>query len=344
MTSLTRRGGCHAVSGASPEPAAHERRIPADGAVGADSRGESSDSWFVELASHSFRQGRPAASPNARASFHAAAAGAGVRYSRGRARPLERRHGYAKAGEVSKLRRSRRRRCIRSSDLSQQAEEPPVTLRIVTAIRVTGPTSRERARAVGPRRQVAVIDTGIDYNHPDLRLLRSWLPLERLPRLRRRCVRQQRQSPGCDADPTTATATARERHHDQRRRQGVAPERQVPRVRVCWLRGRPATSCWLPGGARTDGADVVNMSIGSARVAQSDGEGRRQPRQTRRRRRGVILARALGLYAPPRPASRRASSASRRSTTRTRTSSRSRCRRTAPRSATSPPPVLRRRL
>src|SRR3954465_15374101 len=68
---------------------------------------ESSDSWFIELASPPAVEGTALTTlPREEASFHAAAAGAGVRYSRGRSyRDLW--NGvtvHATAGEVSKLR------------------------------------------------------------------------------------------------------------------------------------------------------------------------------------------------------------------------------------------------
>ena len=136
---------------------------------------ESSDSWFVELASPPSIEGTAAATlEREEAGFHAAAADAGVRYSRGRSyRDLW--NGVtvrATAGEVSKLRSLPGVQAVypvvRIS--LQQAEDPPGAVAdLVTAIKMTGADIAQSELGLSGRGvKVAVIDTGIDYNHPDL--------------------------------------------------------------------------------------------------------------------------------------------------------------------------------
>ncbi len=136
---------------------------------------ESSDSWFVELASPPTTEGTATATlEREEATFHAAAAGAGVRYSRGRSyRDLW--NGVtvrATAREVSKLRSLPGVQAVYPvvKISIQQAEEPPGDVAdLVTAIKMTGADVAQSVLGLSGRGvKVAVIDTGIDYNHPDL--------------------------------------------------------------------------------------------------------------------------------------------------------------------------------
>ena len=244
---------------------------------------ESSDSWFVELASPPSAEGTAAATlEREEASFHAAAAGAGVRYARGRSyRDLW--NGVtvrATAGEVSKLRALPGVQAVypvvRIS--LQQAEDPPGAVAdLVTATKMTGADIAQSELGLSGRGvKVAVIDTGIDYNHPDLGGCFG-----------RGCrVEKGYDFVGDDfnADPSSPAynpVPAPDNDPDDCNGhgthvsgivganggiKGVAPDVTFRAYRVFGCEGSTTSDIMLAAmeRARADGADVVNMSIGSA--------------------------------------------------------------------------------
>ena len=160
---------------------------------------ESSGAWFVELASPPGVDGTATATlEREEASFHAAAAGAGVRYTRGRSfRSLW--NGVtvrASAGDVTKL------RSLPGVDAVypvvkisvQQAEAPPGDVAdLVTAIAMTGADIAQSELGLSGRGvKVAVIDTRHRLRPPGpRRLLRTRLPRREGLRLRRRRLQRR---------------------------------------------------------------------------------------------------------------------------------------------------------
>lgn len=136
---------------------------------------ESSQIWFVELASTPTVEGTATATlEREEAEFHATAAGAGIRYA-------ERRHFRtlwngltvsATARDISKLRALPGVQAVYPvvKVHRMQQEQPPGTVAdLITAIRMTGAdVAQNDLGLTGRGVQVAVIDTGIDFHHPDL--------------------------------------------------------------------------------------------------------------------------------------------------------------------------------
>jgi minor extracellular serine protease Vpr len=136
---------------------------------------ELTGSWFVELASPPTADGTAVATlEREEAAFHSAAIGAGVVYSKGRHfRKLW--NGLtvrASAGDVPKLRALPGVRSVYpvvKATLAQVEEQPGAVADMVTAIRMTGVDIAQSALGlIGRGVTVAVMDTGIDYDHPDL--------------------------------------------------------------------------------------------------------------------------------------------------------------------------------
>jgi minor extracellular serine protease Vpr len=134
-----------------------------------------SDAWFVELASSPTVDGTSVASlEREEASFHSAAARAGARYT-------ERRHFRklwnglsvsASSRDVSLLRALPGVKAVypvAQVDLHQVEGPPGAVADLITALSMTGVDVAQNTLGLSGRRiTVAVIDTGVDYNHPDL--------------------------------------------------------------------------------------------------------------------------------------------------------------------------------
>ena len=161
----------------------------------------------------------------------------------------------------------------------QQAEEPPGAVAdLVTALAMTGADVAQSELGLSGRGvKVAVIDTGIDYDHPDL----GGCFGPRLPRRARASTSSATPSMPSSADPattrcprpipipTTATATARTSSGIIGANggiKGVAPGVTFHAYRVFGCEGSTTADIMLAAmeTALADGADVVNMSIGSA--------------------------------------------------------------------------------
>jgi subtilisin family serine protease len=136
---------------------------------------ESTGSWFVELSSPPTADGTAVATlEREEAGFHSAAASAGIQYSEGRHfRKLW--NGLtvrASAGDAPKLRALPGVQSVYpvvKVTLQQVEEQPGAVADLVTAIRMTGADIAQSALGlIGRGVTVAVMDTGIDYQHPDL--------------------------------------------------------------------------------------------------------------------------------------------------------------------------------
>ena len=139
------------------------------------SNDETATRWFVELSSPPSADGTSAATLDREASdFQAAAAAAGVRYS-GTRRFSELWNGVtisATAREVSKLRALPGVQGVYPDvkvSLAQQEEQPGNVADLVTALAQTGADIAQSELGLSGRGvHVAVIDTGVDFDHPDL--------------------------------------------------------------------------------------------------------------------------------------------------------------------------------
>ena len=234
--------------------------------------------WFVELASPPVIEGSSSASlEREEAAFHAAAADAGVRYSETRHfrdlfNGLTVRAGAADANKLRALAGVQAVYPVATITIAQQ--EPPADSEIdlITAIRQTGADIAQSELGLSGRGvNVAVIDTGIDFDHPDLG----------------GCF-----GPGCrvakgfdfvgDAfDNDTVTTVTPDPFPDDCNGhgthvagiigangdiKGVAPGVTFFAYRVFGCEGTTTADIMLDAmeRARHDGADVVNISIGSA--------------------------------------------------------------------------------
>ncbi len=136
---------------------------------------ETSDTWFVELASSPTADGTAVATlEREEAGFHSAATRAGARYTK-------RRHFRGLWNGLSVSASSRDAALLRALpgvqavypvariDLHQQEGQPGAVADLITALNMTGVDVAQGTLGLSGRRiKVAVIDTGVDYNHPDL--------------------------------------------------------------------------------------------------------------------------------------------------------------------------------
>jgi minor extracellular serine protease Vpr len=136
---------------------------------------EASGSWFVELASPPAIDGTAIGTlEREEESFHAAASSAGLRYSEGRHfRKLW--NGLtvrASAGDITRLRAIPGVQAVYPvvKIAARQIEEQPTAVAdLATALAMTGADVAQNTLGLSGRGvEVAVIDSGIDYDHPDL--------------------------------------------------------------------------------------------------------------------------------------------------------------------------------
>jgi subtilisin family serine protease len=136
---------------------------------------EASDGWFVELASSPTIEGTADATlEREEAGFHAAAASAGVRYTKKRhfRRLWNGLSIRASARDATRLRALPGVQAVypvTKVDLQQVEGQPGAVADLITALAMTGADVAQSTLGLSGRGvKVAVIDSGIDYNHPDL--------------------------------------------------------------------------------------------------------------------------------------------------------------------------------
>ena len=244
---------------------------------------ESSGLWFVELASPPISDGTAVtALEREEAEFHSSASGAGIRYA-------EKRHFRtlwngltvnASGREVSKLRSLPGVKSVFPvmKVYLQQAEPQPGNLpELATALKMTGADiAQDELGLTGRHVRVAVIDTGIDYDHPDLggcfgpgcRVAKGYdlvgddfnaddsSPLFNPVRV------PDALPDDCNGHGTHVSGIVGANGAIK----GVAPRVTFYAYRVFGCEGSTTSDVMLEAMERAldDGADVVNMSIGSA--------------------------------------------------------------------------------
>ncbi len=136
---------------------------------------ERSNSWLVELSSTPSSDGTDtAALEREEADFHAAAASAGIRYTES-SHFRELWNGLslrASAGDAARLRSLPGVRAVYPDikiSISQQEDQPGNVADLITAVKQTGADiAQSELGLTGRGVRVGVIDTGVDYDHPDL--------------------------------------------------------------------------------------------------------------------------------------------------------------------------------
>jgi len=252
---------------------------------------ETSQLWFVELSSAPGIEGTAAAVlDREEASFHQAASGAGIRYSENRHyRDLF--NGLtvrATSAAVTKLRALPGVQAVYPVVKISLAQEPvdgagqldvdteqapPIETDLITAVKQTGADiAQSELGLTGRGVKVAVIDTGIDYNHPDLG--GCFGPGCRVAKgydLVGDDFNSQDLDPIIAPDPDPDDCAGHGTHvagiiGANGGITGVAPGVTFFAYRVFGCDGTTTADIMLDAmeRARRDGADVVNMSIGAA--------------------------------------------------------------------------------
>jgi subtilisin family serine protease len=136
---------------------------------------EMADRWFVELSSPPAIEGTSSAVlDREEADFHAAARGGGVRHAESR-RFKDLWNGVivsATGRDIAKLRSIPGVQAVHpvlKVSLGPQEDQPGNDIDLITALKQTGADIAQSELGLSGRGvRVAVIDTGIDYDHPDL--------------------------------------------------------------------------------------------------------------------------------------------------------------------------------
>jgi minor extracellular serine protease Vpr len=239
---------------------------------------ETSDRWFVELSSAPSSDGTAmAALEGEESSFHASAAAAGIKYKESRhfrdlfngltVRATER--------EAAKIRGLAGVRAVYRDlkvTLGDQEVPPGNVTELITALAQTGADVAQSAlRLTGRGVRVAVIDTGVDYDHPDLG--GGFGPGFRVERgfdfVGDAFNNDTVDTPSPDPDPDdcnghgTHVAGIIGANGGLK---GVAPEVTLHAYRVFGCDGTTTSEIMLDAMelAARNGVDVVNMSIGAA--------------------------------------------------------------------------------
>jgi minor extracellular serine protease Vpr len=242
---------------------------------------ETSGLWFIELSNPPSIDGTAVSDlEREEAGFHRAAAGAGIRYLEGRHfrklwNGLTVRAGASDLAKIRGLPSVRAVYPVLKVSLAQ-SETPsgPVT-DLITAIKMTGvDVAQNELGLTGRGIRVAVMDTGIDYDHPDLGGCfgpgcRVELGYDFVgDDFDSGSSDPAKQVPHPDPDPDdcnghgTHVAGIIGAHGGI---QGVAPEAIFHAYRVFGCEGSTTTDLILAAMEQTvdDGADVLNMSLGS---------------------------------------------------------------------------------
>ena len=248
------------------------------------SESESTGSWFVELSSPPTDEGTSLATLEREESdFHTAAANAGVRYSEGRHfRKLW--NGLTVRASAVDIAKVRSLPGVQSVSpvvnvlIQQEQDDPsaPPVADLITAIKMTGADVAQSSLGLSGRGvTVAVMDTGIDYNHPDLggcfgrgcRVTRGYdfvgddfdsssqNPAQHVPH-------PDPDPDDCNGHGTHVSGIVGANGGIT----GVAPEVRFHAYRVFGCEGTTTADIMLAAMEMVadDGADVLNMSIGSA--------------------------------------------------------------------------------
>ena len=256
-----------------------QQLIPLDQVVPeeqAQAENESTGRWFVELASLPASEGTSMTALEAEeARFHAAASAANVSYQEERHfrrlwNGLTVRAGAADAAKVKLLPGVTAVYPIVSVAVQQQ-DTPAISPDLATAIAQTGANTAQSAFGLsGAGVRVAVMDTGIDYDHPDLggcfgpgcRVARGYdLVGDAYNTSSPTSVRAPDPFPDDCAGHGTHVAGIIGANGQLK---GVAPGVTFHAYRVFGCEGTTDTDVMLEAMERiaADGADVLNMSIG----------------------------------------------------------------------------------
>jgi len=244
---------------------------------------ERSTAWFVELSSPPAVEGSSVATLDGEeAAFHNSAAAAGVNYTRGRSfRKLW--NGItvgASPSDVAKIRGLSGVRAVYpvANVTVAQAQTPgPPVADLITALAMTGADiAQETLGFTGRGVTVAVIDTGIDYDHPDLggcfgpgcRVSKGF---DFVGDAYNNDITSPAYNPIPTPDPFPDDCNGHGTHVSgivgaNGQLKGVAPEVTFHAYRVFGCNGSTSADIMLAAmeQAMDDGTDVVNMSIGSA--------------------------------------------------------------------------------
>ena len=239
---------------------------------------ESSQLWFVELASPPAVEGTATTMlEREEIDFHANAAGAGIRYAEGRHfRKLW--NGLtvrAQPGELSKLRALPGVQAVypvAKIRLLQQEEPAGPATDLITAIQMTGAdVARNDLGLTGRGVRVAVMDTGVDFDHPDLGgCFGPGCRVERGFDLVGDAFNADDLEPVVAPDPIPDDCNGHGTHvagivGANGGLHGVAPDVTFHAYRVFGCEGTTTADIMIAAMEMVldDGADVLNMSIGS---------------------------------------------------------------------------------
>lgn len=244
---------------------------------------ESSGLWFVELSSPPTSDGgTTTALDREEAEFHSAASDAGVRYTEKRQfRSLWNGLTVSASGrDVSKLRSLPGVKSVfpvMKVYLSQIETQPGIAPELLTALKMTGADiAQDELGLIGRHVRVAVIDTGIDYDHPDLggcfgpgcRVAKGYdlvgdaFNVDDSSPLFDPVPHPDALPDDCNGHGTHVSGIVGANGGIK----GVAPGVTFYAYRVFGCEGPTSADIMLEAMERAldDGADVVNMSIGSA--------------------------------------------------------------------------------
>ena len=281
---------------------------------------ETADRWFVELSNPPGIEGTSSAVlDREEADFHAAAKGGGVRYSNSR-RFKDLWNGVivsATGRDIAKVRSIPGVQAVYpvlKVSLDPQEDQPGNDIDLITALKQTGADIAQSELGLSGRGvRVAVIDTGIDYDHPDLG--GCFGPGCRVAKgfdLVGDAFNASDAVPIIHPDPDPDDCAGHGTHVSgiigaNGGIKGVAPGVTFFAYRVFGCVGSTTAEIMIDAmeRARRDGADVVNMSIGSALQWP---EYPTAKAATRLVKHGVVVVAsagneaALGLYASAAPA------------------------------------------